>query len=234
MNQPMKKALQAAFEAPPPRNKHIFLRSLRQPPISYAQFVLIQAFYIRKRVWGLSFLIFTASLLGACFMEKDLFWVISALIPYLAVSAVAENARSDVYGMSELEMASRFSLKIVILARMGILAISHFLLLCLLIPLGHRSGASTMLQTGVYLTVPYLLTTSGGLWILRKINGREGIYACLGIAVIISTLHIVIQNTIFNLYQAAAFPWWTAILTGLILLTVFEYRKTIYRTEELI
>ena len=54
-------------------------------------------------------------------MEKDVLWIISALIPFIAMSILTENARSGIYLMAELEMAARFSLKSVILARMEIL-----------------------------------------------------------------------------------------------------------------
>ena len=40
------------------------------------------------------------------------------LLPFVALLAVTEGTRSAVYGMEELELATRFSLKSVLLARL--------------------------------------------------------------------------------------------------------------------
>lgn len=134
MDQELKKALQDAFEAPAPKRKEAFLRSVPQPGISNLSFMISQAGYIRKRVWGISGVLFGVAYLGACVLGQDVMWVISALLPFAAVSVVSEHHRSYVFQMSELEMAARFSLKSVALARIGILGISHLLLLLFLIP----------------------------------------------------------------------------------------------------
>lgn len=55
---------------------------------------------------------FLIALMGARAFEKDVLWVISALIPFIALSLVTENARSNTYSMAEFEMSARFSLKV--------------------------------------------------------------------------------------------------------------------------
>ena len=54
-------------------------------------------------------------------------------------------------------------------------------------------GVATIMQTGVYLLVPYLLTTFSGLWIIRKIRGKETIYGCMAAAVVISGLNLILR-----------------------------------------
>jgi hypothetical protein len=234
MKEKLRTALYDAFEAPEPQRKHDFLKDVKQPGIGYFKFVLLQASYIRKWVWGLSVVIFAVALIGGGFMERDVVWVLSALMPYLAAASISENVRSEVYGMVELEMASRFSLKSVILARMGILGVFHSILLSLLIPLGHMYGVSTALQTGVYLLVPYLLTNAGGLWLVRKIRSKETSYVCMGYAIIISAFPIVSKYTITLLYQQEVFGWWLVLLAILCVATAVEYRKTVIRADELV
>lgn len=95
---------------------------------------------------------------------KDVMWGISALLPFAAVSVVTEQNRFHIFLMSELEMAARFSLKSVVLARMEILGIVHLLVLLFLIPVCARLHGASVFQTGLYLLVPYLLTADAGLW----------------------------------------------------------------------
>lgn len=240
MKPTMKNALRDAFEAPAPADKRDFLRTLPQPGISHLSFMLIQAGYIRRWVWALSILLFISILTATLFTSENTLWMLSAVIPFVALSAVAENARSQAYGMAELEMASRFSLKSVILARMAILGLCHFCLLALLIPLASLNAAAemsgklaVMAQSGIYILVPYLLTTVCGLWIVRKIHTREAIYGCTAVAVLVSAADIALRSAASILFQRAYFHRWVLALGVLVLLTALEYYKTIRQTEEL-
>ncbi len=233
MNQLMKEALKKEFEAPAPKEKQAFLKGVGPLYISNFQFVLVQASYIKKRVWGLSFLILGAALIAGLLLEQDLLWVLSALMPYLALSAVTENVRSEAYGMAELELASKFSLRSVVFARMEIIGMSHLLLLCFLVTFGHLASFISILQMGIYLLVPYLLTTVLGLWIVRKIHSKEAIYACMGTAIIISVLPMVCRYMIRTFYQMQTIGWWMLVLVILGFLTITEYKKSVDRTEEL-
>ena len=67
--------------------------------------------------------------LGGSFLERNILWVVSALIPFAALTAITENIRSEVYLMAEFEMTVCFSLKSVLLARMAILGIVHLILM---------------------------------------------------------------------------------------------------------
>lgn len=233
MKTKMKKALKDAFAAPKPQNKQAFMRNIKQPEMSYSRFVLVQASYIRKWVWGLSFVIFTVALVGGSFMKINVMWLLSAMVPYLAVSFIGESIRSEIHGMAELEMASRFSLKSVVLARMGILGVSNLGLLCLLAALGHMDEIHTIFQTGVYLSVLYLLTAAGGLYIVRKIHGKESAYLSMGFAVIVSLLPMINRYMEAFFYQQRLFGWWIFAFIVLLFIAISEFQKMIERTEEL-
>lgn len=227
-----KRFLRAAFEAPRPVQKEAFLKKIRQPAISQAEFMLWQASYIRKWVWAVSVLIFGVALTGACVMEKDMLWEISALMPFAAVTAVTENARSRVYGMAELEQASRFSVKSVLLARMGIVGASHLILLGFLVPLAHRNAVITVLQAGVYLLVPYLLTCVAGLWIVRRMRGPEAVYGCLAAAVLVSGIYLVFEYRISYFWSGQYFGWWSLVLAALLAADIRELRISIFKETE--
>lgn len=233
MNKELKKALHAAFEAPMPQKKQAFMKCVRNSKINNFKFILIQAAYIRKWVWGISFVIVMFSLYCGYFMDKYVLWELSAIMPLLAVSALAENIRSGGYGMAELEMATRFSLRSVVMARMGILGMVHFGVLCLAALLGHPGGDTTLFQTGVYLLVPYLLTDVSGLWMFRKLGRKESLYGVMGLSFVIAAIPGINRELVQVLFGTEYFGLWLVILLVLCAITISETKKNLERTEEL-
>lgn len=233
MNENLKKGLQDAFEPPAPTRKKEFLNTIPQLKIGNMSFLHLQSMYIPKYVWGIFSFVFGIALVGGCFLEKDILWIVSALIPFVALCVIIENARSDVYLMSELEMTTRFSLKSVLLARMAILGLSHLLLLFFLSPVCAAYNSMSIFQTGLYLALPYVLTTTIGLWVVRKTHGIEAMYLCMGVAIGISGMNLFVQHIFPVIYQMKYISIWLISLIVLIALSIKEIRKNIKQTEEL-
>ncbi len=229
MNRQLKKRIQKALEAPPPnrQEKERFLRMLPRPRISMQRFILIQAAYLRKRTLFLSVLLLFPALLAAQYIHLDTLWSISAFMPFLGLFAVTESMRSITHGMSEFEMASRFSLKSVILARMSVLGLFDVLVLCCFIPLCRRGSHFSFLQTGLYLFVPYLLTVNISLWITRHFRGKEVIYACMSAAVLVSAANLGLHLTADFVYQYAYIKWWAALSALSIGTMIYEIYRTV-------
>ena len=230
----LKEALKEAFEAPAPTRKQEFLQGVPPQRVSVFSFMLSQAGYIRKRMLGLSLFLFVLSLTGAYLLELDILLIISAFMPFIALSAVTENARSMAYGMDELEMSSRFSLRNVVLARMGIMGALHLILLCLLMPLAYAHSIFSVVQVGVYMLIPYLITDVVSLWIVRRIRGKEGLYSCVGVAVCVSSMYSIFRMQLINILFMNYFGWLIAALIVLIILYVNEMKKMVRWTEELV
>ena len=83
---------------------------------------------------------------------------LAAMIPVLALSFVAEGSRSVRYGMAELEMASKFSMKAVLMAKFTILGIENAVLLAVLLPLLMRNKYYGLLSAAIMILFPYLLS----------------------------------------------------------------------------
>ncbi len=232
MNKKLRTAILEAFEAPAPCRKEAFLQEHTLPAVSMPAFLRLQAVYIRKWVWAASFLIFGAALAVSASAVQDTVWFFSALTPLLALTIVTESGRSETYGMAELEMASRFSLKSIVSARILIIGLANLFLLCLLLLL-HPCSAIPFPQTLFYLFCPYLLTAFSGLWICRKIWGKEAIYFCTGIAIFISFLCITLHSIFPAVYGSRSLLWWTVafFLSGAGFL--WEGSMKIRQTEEL-
>ena len=233
MNNQLKRNIQKAFAAPEPdqQEKARFLRTLPQPQIGMLRFLLVQASYVRKETWILSGLILLLAIFVARNMRQDALWVVSASIPLLGLLAVTESTRSMTYGMSEFEMSTRFSLKSVVLARMSILGLINFAVIAALTPLCRSGHDFSLIQTGMYLMVPYLLTVNFSLWIARRVNGRETIYGCMCVAVIVSGMHICLHFVSDLIYQEIYTGWWIVLSVFLLIELAHEIHCTIKRTE---
>lgn len=242
MNKAMRKALKEAFDAPNPLHRDSFFaetkikQTLPMVSMTMTAFVLTQAAYVRKWIWLLDVCILGAALFCAMFIPHDMLWYISAMTPLLALMLITESGRSETYGMSEFEMAARFSLRSVVLARLEILGAANFVLLCLLLPLACAHTDIPMIRAGVYMLFPYMLAAYAGLLITRMVHGREAVYFCVGIAVFISFLSISVHETwsLSFLYEQECLGWWVA---GGILLSagIFrEWHQKIWKTEEVL
>lgn len=231
MNRDMKERLKEYFAAPEPERKGHFLNSLPAEPMDLTDFLLFQAAYIPKWVWGLSVLVFAPALVGAGFLKKDMLWCISACMPILALALVAESGRSERWGMAELEMSTRFSRKSILLARLGILGLADLLLFFLLLPLAYVNGDRSLLETGIYMLCPYLLTVFLGLWASRRVHGRECAWVCGAIALGVSLGNTLMYQSIQGFYATPGFRWWAAAFVLLSAGVAGQCYKTIKEKE---
>ena len=228
MNDKLKRALAAEFAPPEPVRKREFLRKVRGEGVSSLGFVLIQLPYIRKRVWLLSLAVLAAGVWTALRTELTVVWVASALMPWLAVTAVTENTRSAACGMAELEMSTSFSLGSLTLARLGIVGAVHFVLLCVLTLVCGRDGISAV-RAGIYILMPYLLTLCLGLPLTRKTGGS---WPCLGAAALVSGAGTLLHNV--RLYEPEFIKYWVMAAAAMVIVTVAEYKKTVFSKEALL
>ena len=228
-----KEALRAMFAAvPAPSGKKEFLRRQKKPGISLGAFWIRQAAYIHKGIWALSLVVFGTAVLGASLGGKEMLGMISALLPFVAAATVTENARSAFYGMEELEMAARFSLKSLTLARMGILGIANATLIILVTPFCMGQGKTDLFETGVYLLTPYLLATVLEFKTVRKIREKDAGYACFGISAAVSFFLLFIGAETAVCYQRSAFIWWLSAAGILAVMLGKELGRRVRMTEE--
>ena len=222
------------LQAPMPDRqvKANFLRTLPKPQISTWQFILRQAAFLRKRTLVLSLLLIVPAFAGFHYLNPNTIWMISAFIPFLALLAVTESTRSAMYGMSEFEMSTRFSIKSVILARLSMWGIIDFIVFCCVIPLCYFNGQISLFQTGIYLFVPYLLTANISLWITRHIRSRESVFFCMAASTLTSGANVGLRIKVGFIYQISFFHWWLLLAILLIGEMVYEVCHTIKETEE--
>lgn len=247
----LKEELLRLCRIPPSREKAAFFRSSRwlsaceraffspeaSPWISFSEFLRIQAGYIRLRNWLFSLALFLGVLLfsaetvrGAGINSRQFLGALSACIPYLALTTMAEGSRSVRFGMDELEMHTRFSLHAVICARLFLTGAGNLLVLTALIPfLCTAWGTGPAAASGILL-IPYLLTCVLDLMILRRSRNRNSITLCAAAGAGVSAGCLALSTVgpaVYAVFSRAALP--AVFLLGAA--AALELRKYIRQSE---
>lgn len=227
--------LKAFYQVPAPKERDLFLRELGEPEISAIRFFFIQAGYIHKGVIAASigvFALILALMEGAARLDEGMLWSAAACVPFLAMLAAAEGARSRRWGMDELELAAPFSLRAVWLARAGFLGILNLAGLLLGAPLIWGLGRGTAVQAGVFLLIPYLLSAFLNLWIQRRCRGRDALYTSVGVTALVSVLGVTAYLTGMTAEKMTSAVPWELLLLALLVLVGNEWCKTVKQAEE--
>jgi len=231
------KGIERYFDAPEPQEKSSFLEKIHTgqargrdlPEIeklvykktSTMRMLLVQLSFISKWMWILSALVFLYSFIISMYIQEEIMWRVSALVPFIVTFSLSESLRSITYGMGEFEMAAKFPLKSIIMSRMFILGIGNMLLLFMVAALWGES----MWRNIVYMLVPYLASATGGLVILRKFISKEGIYISCAFSALISVLHMAGSQYFVWLYQIQFTGLWVITAAALLIITGFECYK---------
>lgn len=237
MNHKLKSNIKTAFEPPKAVRKKEFLQNFNYPKTNYFDFIYSQIGYIRKRVW----FIFAISLLGVLFFinnasleyEEKSVWIISSILPFIALVAILEVTRSSAFLMSELEMSCKYSLSDVILTRLGILSGSFVLFFSILIMLFTGKIEYGFLRLGLYLLVPFLLTCSLSLYVLNKFNMKEMTYMYGGISCFISFLSTNFVFSMETVYLSQYLYIWGILFILSLMVIAYQTLGFIKNMEEL-
>lgn len=232
MNREWKRELGEVFWAPPAKRKEEFFQRLELPGISFWGFLRLQIPYIGKWNWCVAVILFCLALEGGRWFKEEAVWAVGALTPFLAMAVAVESRRSVRYGMEELELSCRFSLKTVVFSRLLILGIGNLVILLILILTSTGMTSVNLAYTGTGILFPYLLTSFLDFSLMRKIHRQEGFYVCAAVTGMVSLgdlLFSVVLDLTPALFGRGNVLWGVGIL---LVLTVREYLKIIKQSEE--
>lgn len=236
MKKELKQSICRIYEAPVPKQKKEFLHNFNYPKTRWRDFLYSQLGYIRKQVWLVSAGLFLAVLLlDNLFKQGNIIvlWTVSAMVPFLTLITVTEAARSAVFGMAEIEISTRYGLRSIILARMGILGAGNLVFFLLAVPLLSDKAEMESFKTGVFLLVPYLLTCFLSFGLVNRFRTGEINYYCAGAAILVSAAEVIFNSIWSDLYRLHYFPVWMAAMAVLLAVSYREILKFIKNTEEL-
>ena len=236
MDRNRKEQLKKIFEAPEPVGKRKFFRDMEPKPVNMCHILKVQFSYISKCSWGVAVLLFGIVVYLSHFYEQEMLGIVLSMMPFLALVGISESVRSSVYGMEELEMSSRFSLKSILLVRMAVIGIEDILLALVFAwsvqgDYGRVAGQGTFFRTVIYLFVPYLLSVFGSLWIVRNFAGKDELYACAGLALAVSAASFSSTKSFAWIYQEEYLPVWLCAVIVLGGLALYEGRKMLRVAE---
>lgn len=198
-----KKGLQAYFQPPKPKRKEEFLRQFDCADMGMGEFLLTQTGYIQKSSWFCSLLLFGAAFLMGRLMKKggelELLRGFAACMPFFVLVIARESLRSKAFQMVELELSTRHRLEEILLARIGILGtldVCSFIPACIVVA---KIEELHMAQVILYLMVPFLVTVFLSLLIARIGDGRNTVWYCLIVSVLMSVGYQIAGN-IFEIF----------------------------------
>lgn len=231
MNNKMREALRNAFEAPQPERKREFLAKMRPRKVSTARMLLTQASYIRKSVWILSVFILLITIIGISRSPDRVVQFLGAVTPFAAAIGVLETYRSYNYQMSELEQATRFSLRSVIYARMLMIGVVNLAVIFLSATVLAARFETSLFLMASKIIIPYLITMSAGLHIERTAFGRNNAYISVAVAAVISFLVLWADAAGLSFLALLSGGWVMTMAAGLFAITIWEVFRTIRFTE---
>ena len=235
MKKQMEKLLAEAYAAPEPKKKQDFLMNLKPREVSMPEMLWQQAAYVRWPVWLFAICVMAIVIGGSILHLEDTERILTVLMPFTAAISVLETNRSTRFGMSEIEMATRFSLRSVVFARMTILGILYAVILCVSAPVLAYAFGGKLLLLATRILIPYLGTMILSLIAERSTLGRKTGYTSVAIATLISFATFWLsqqsQKSMVLRYTTLLENWGILIVLVLLALTIFEQRKTIQQVE---
>ena len=193
-------ALKSCYEPPGPERKAEFIRRMKRGNMSKLnlwEILRAQCRYVSKWTWlGVTVFLLVAVVVGE-FGDSRCAGMVSAMAPFLAVLALSEVTRSARHGMDEMEMAARFSLKSIIFMRLLLVGIADVFLLVVAAVLMRGMGAIMIF----YILLPYLVTTLGGLTVVRTYRTGENMYICAGFASAVALITGILPINMPELFE---------------------------------
>ena len=228
-NKQIIKQLENAYDVTS-KNKTRFIRTIKKTNTSIFSFIMNQFKLISSKVY-ISCLIYFGILLVLLLSLNNAkqYIVLSAGIPFFSLLLVGIIDTSRAYKMEELEMASLYSLKMVVLARMLIMSAITVSLIMTMAMCTSKINNESLILIISYFFIPYFLNMYLNLLILKKLR-NDGLKYCLVTSSIICLLILyLVDNPIPVLINENCYM---GVLLVLIMLSIIESKNYISGLEE--
>jgi len=233
MSRNIRQAMHEAAPKPDYAKKDAFIReyqekSRRAEPGAF-DLLKSQITYIRMPVWIASIVALVVAISGINLNPETVFYV-AAIMPFVSATAIFDTMRSRMYGMDELEGATRISGRGILFAKLVSIGAVHIvLLLALSVVVGTRSGYG-FAMTGAIITIPYLISSIACMILERTEIGRRNALGCVFVSAVTAFMILAIKDE--KALFAQNYRWiWFVMLIVFAALECIEIRKT-FRVEE--
>ncbi len=229
----LKRMVKKAYNIKPSRRKTAFIAKYQKHKISFLKILFMQLKYMGIPL-ALAFVLLL-SMLFAALADTDmrLSAITSFFMPVIALILLTGLGKSERYTMNELEMSSRFSLRMVKALRLmicGITGIVATIIASVIMSIIYHTNLISVLMSCNAL---YLAAVSVCIIIIRRWHSNKNIYGC-----VIGTFCIVLISLFCNQclakYSAEILDTVMAtVLFASLIITIIEAYKFIKESEEL-
>ena len=220
--------VKTAYAVEPSERKAAFIKEYRLRELNRLEMLCLQLRYMGAQLASVGGCALALLLCAAAKLGDDMLRLTAVLVPVAALCAMTGFGRSERCRMSELEMATRFSLRLLQMLRLAVIVFAGLLVMLTASCALHLLCGAALLPAVAFAAAPYLLTTLLCMLLLRRWHSAKNIYGCIVIAGAVSALmlggmeHIVLCSRLL-----------CVALPVLLLLTGVEARKLINESEEL-
>lgn len=207
-----------------------FQTILSFPPHSQSavHFVLLQAGFIRKRMWVLQLVLFALlvvwiSQMRALWSQNNSIYALCACTaPLLVLINVTDFVRVYHVGLVEVELATRYSLPKIIAARMLIFGVTDIFIMVCVAAVGAWVSRTALLILLLYCLTPFCLVCAVSMELLRHLSPSQFTQAVLiAIGVLLLFLMVPMGKSQFGeiqwfskIYADDGRIYWLMILAG--------------------
>lgn len=203
---------------------------------SFPEFVISQIRFIDKKVWfwqGMWMLLFFYVVRqGNLFhITNETLCILSMAPPLLLLLTVEEVARVYNRSMLEIEYATKYSLKKVVLVRMMILGAVNAALIAVGILFARGQTGMRLIEVLVYSLTPLLLMTFLLLKIMTRCKGGQINYAGVALYFCFLLLILIGRMERFDIYMPDAFEIWLLCFVCGMAATIYQFAGLIKRLD---
>ena len=233
MSKNIRQVMHEAAPKPDFAKKDAFIREYREKSgraeLRVFDLLKSQISYIRTPVWIASIAVLVVAILGINQNKETVFYV-AAMMPFVSAIAVFDSMRCRMYGMNELEGATRISGRGILFARLVCIGTVHIaLLLALSVVVGSKSGYG-FAMTGAIITIPYLISSVACMILERTEVERRNAFGCVLISAVTALMILAIKDE--KAFFAQNYRWiWFVLFAVFASLECIEIRKT-FSVEE--
>ena len=181
----VKRLLKNAYHEGASEQKAAFLRTYQPRQMNYWELLSLQFQYMGAQLvilYGYAFAMFLGLI---AHRDETIARLFAALMPVLALTALTGLGKSEKYGMAEMEMASRFSLRMLKILRLTLVGLSGAVTMAAVSCVLKITTGVNLLCSLALACIPYLATTFFSMLLIRKWHSRKNIYGCVAIALFV-------------------------------------------------
>lgn len=224
-------SLKKAYDVDSSLNKTRFIRTIKKPDISLLSFIRNQFKLISNKIY-ISCLVYSVVLLILLMSstKTNQYILLAAGVPFFSLIIIGIVNVSQIYHMEEIEMATLFSLKMVILARMIIMTFITILIILIMTICTSKLNQKSFVEIINYFFIPYFLNMYFNLKIIKN-NRNDGLKYCFVVSSLMCLLILfLIENK--SLVLLINQNVYSLLLLILMILTIKEAKEYIDRLED--